>query len=253
MKKNFYPFALVAFIVIVFTSCQKESADKLTTHSLKVKTYTEDVTSSYWGNSVTTYNLSYDSGDRLVNLADAANPGNKFVFAYPSSSKYSMDIFNNNVKDLHVDYLLNSQSLIDSSFQYNNTGDTLTEKYIYNAARQLTTLHQYDYSVITGANLWKTTSYTYDGGGNMIKSEDSDQTSTYEYYTDKVYLMPQLMPMLAASQKASLLKKVTLSVNGNVLGSTSNTYTFDSKDRISTIRYDYSDGTMATRTFTYFD
>ena len=65
--------------------------------------------------------------------------------------------------------------------------------------------------------------------------------------------MPQLVPTLAPVQKVNLLKKTTLTVNGNVLGSTTNTYTFDSKDRISTMRYDYSDGSVVTRTFTYFD
>ena len=253
MKRNLFSFALVALTVIVLSSCQKESSDNPATNSLKIKTYTEEVTSGTFGNSTTTFNLAYDSEDRLVSLVDAANAGNKFVFAYPSSSKYTMDIFNNSVHDIHIDYLINSQSLIDSSFQYNNTGDTLTEKYVYNASRKLAKLHQYDYSVITGASLWNTVSYTYDGAGNMVKSEDNQQSITHEYYTDKVNLMPQLVPTLAPVQKVNLLKKTTLTVNGNVLGSTTNTYTFDSKDRISTMRYDYSDGSVVTRTFTYFD
>jgi len=164
-----------------------------------------------------------------------------------------MDIFNNNVKDVHVSYFLNSQSLIDSSFQYNNYGDNMTEKYIYNSARQLTRLYQYDYTINNGSVLYNTISYTYDGAGNMVKSEDNQQSSTYEYYTDKVNIMPQLVPTLAPAQKVSLLKKATLIISGNVFGSTTNTYTFDSKDRISTMRYEYSDGSVVTRTFTYFD
>lgn len=247
-------FAAVATVMVALSSCQKEPSDiSLPAASLKIKTYTEDVRSGVFGNSITTYNLSYDGNDRLTSMVDASNPGNKFVYAYPSSSKYTFDLFVDNIFELHVDYFLNSQSLIDSSFQYNNTNDTSTEKYIYNPARQLTKLYEYDY-YSTGADLWNTTTYTYDGAGNLAKSENTfDYVYTYEYYTDKVYLMPRLIPVTVPNQKANLIKKLTLTESGTVQGSVTYTYTFDSKDRISTIRHDTSDGDVVIKTFTYFD
>ena len=150
-------FAAVAAVMVAVSSCQKETDynDPLPTESLKIKTYTEDVRSSIFGNSVTTYNLTYDGNDRVTNMTDASNPGNKFVWAYPSSSKFTLDLFNDNIFELHVDYFLNSHSLIDSSFQYNNTSDTSTEKYIYNPAHQLTKLYEYDYYG-NGPELWNT-------------------------------------------------------------------------------------------------
>ncbi|MFC0773480.1 hypothetical protein [Terrimonas alba] len=246
-------FAAVA-VLIALSSCQKEPSNTpLPAASLKVKTYTEDVRSGMWGNSVTTYNLSYDGNNRLTGMTDAANPGNKFVYAYPSSSKYTLDLFVDNTLELHADYLLNSKSLVDSTFQYNNTGDTMTEKYIYNPAGQLTKLYEYDY-YNTSSDLWNTTTYTYDGAGNLVKSQDTDDyVNTFEYYTDKLYLAPQLVPVTVPNQKANLLKKVTLAESGTVMGSATSTYTFDSKDRISTVRTEYSDGDVVIKTFTYFD
>jgi YD repeat-containing protein len=247
---------LLAFVavIIVFASCQKEPANSpLPDASLKVKTYTVDVRSAVLGNSVTTYNLSYDGNNRLVSMIEATNPGNKFVYAYPSSAKYTMDLFIDNALEIHADYLLNGQSLIDSSVQYNSSADTITEKYVYNSAKQLTKLYEYDYWDNT-SYLWNTTTYTYDGAGNLIKSQDTDDyVYTYEYYTDKVYLSPQLIPVTVAQQKANLLKKVTLAESGTVTGSATSTYTFDNKDRISTARTDYSDGDVVIKTFTYFD
>lgn len=252
MKNNFLFTAVI--VLVLLSSCQKEASNTpLPAASLKIKTYTEDVRSAILGNSVTTYNFNYDGNDRMTSMADASNPGNKFVFAYPSSSKYTMDLFIDNIFELHVDYLLNSQLLIDSSFQYNNTEDTSSEKYVYNPAHQLVKLYEYEY-YSTGPDLWNTTTYTYDGAGNLVKSEDTDgYVYTYEYYTDKLVLMPQLIPVMVANQKVNLIKKLTLTESGTVTGSANYTYTFDSKDRISTIRHDYSDNDVVIKTFTYFD
>ena len=247
--------ASVVTIIVALSSCQKEtdSNNPLPTQSLKIKTYTEDVRSGVFGNSVTTYNLSYDGNNRITSLVDASNAGNKFVYKYPSSSKYTLDIFANNSFELHVDYLLNSQSLIDSSIQYDNASDTTTEKYVYNSANQLTKLYEYDYYG-SGPELWNITTYTYDGAGNLVKTEDiDDYVYTYEYYTDKLYMMPQLVPATVPNIKLNLLKKVTLTESGSVLGSATSTYTFDNKDRISTERIEYSDGDVVIKTYTYFD
>lgn len=247
-------FAAAAAVMVALFSCQKEPTDTpLPAASLKVKTYTEDIRSGILGNSVTTYNLSYDGNDRLTGMVDASNPGNKFLYAYPSSSKFTFGLFVDNIFELHVDYFLNSHLLIDSSFQYNNTDDTSTEKYIYNPANQLTKRYEYDY-YSTGADLRNTITYTYDGAGNLAKSEDTyDNVYTYEYYADKLYLMPGLIPISVPQQKANLIKKLTLTESGIEQGSVTYTYTFDSKDRISTIRHDASDGDVAIKTFTYFD
>ncbi len=245
-----------AVIAVALSSCQKEAGNtpQLPTESIKVRTYTEDIRSAYYGNSVTTYNLSYDASDRLTGMADNANPGNKFVFAYPTASKYTFDLFMDNAFELHVDYLLDGQSRVDSSFQFVNTGDTMTEKYSYDAAGRVSMLRQYDYSTISGISLEITSHYTYDGAGNLVKAEDSEgYVDTFEYYADKVYLTPQIIPALVPGEKASLVKKMTLAEDGTLLGTIDYTYTFDSKDRISTTRQETSDGDVVVKMYTYFD
>jgi len=246
--------AFLATVMVALSSCQKETGSNtpLPTQSIKIKTYTEDVRSSIWGTSVTTYNLSYDGNDRLESGVQASNPGNKIVYGYPTSSKYTVDIFNNNILEIHGDYFLNSRSLIDSAFQYNSTADSSTEKYIYNSTNQLIKWYEYDYSKVTGSSLWNVTTYSYDGAGNMIKAQDGQTTYTYEYYADKLYVTPQTIPVFVPMEKANLLKKVTIS-DGIDVGTADYTYTFDSKDRISTERSDYSNGDVVIKTYTYFD
>ena len=165
-----------------------------------------------------------------------------------------MELISDNAFDLHVDYFLNSQSLIDSTFQYNNTNDTSTEKYVYNPARQLTRLYEYDYTTVAGSSLWNRTDYTYDGSGNLIKEEDIDNwVTTYEYYTDKRYVMPQVLPFQASNDKISLVKKAVLTIPGVTPIIVNFTYTFDSKDRISTAKEEGSNGYTIIKTYTYFD
>ncbi|MGK2863477.1 MAG: hypothetical protein ACSLE0_16215 [Chitinophagaceae bacterium] len=254
MKKNFL-FPAVIALAILFSACQKEAGNNpLPSQQLKLKTYTEDVRSASLGNSVTTYNLNYDGNDRITSMVDASKPGNKFVYSYPSSSKYSMDLFINNIFELHADYFLNSFSMPDSSLQYNNTDDTSTEKYIYNPARQLTKLYEYEYSSFTGSSLDNITTYTYDGAGNLGKSEDTyGDAYIYEYYTDKVILLPQVTPYSGSNQKANLTKKLTFTQGGTAQGSVNYAYTFDSKDRIGTVKQEYSNGDVVIQTYTYFD
>ena len=251
MKKSI-PQLAVILCIILFTSCQKDVDGDPITVTDKVKTYTEDITSGSIGNSVTTYNLSYDASDRIISIISASAPGNKFLFAYNSASTYAMDIYSSNIRVIHEDVSLNSNSYPDSTFQYNNTGDTTTEKNVYNGNNQLIKLYEYDYSKITGSDLWNVTNYTYDANGNLLKAEDTDTNiDTYEYYPDLVYISPLIEPY-SHPKKHNLVKKHTLTSNGYIVGSATYTYTFDSNNRISTEKAVTSDGSIILKTYTYF-
>src|SRR4051812_2157369 len=163
MKQHLTSLAIILSIVII-SSCQKEAGGDLPAPTNKVKTYTEDVTSSILGNSVTTFNLSYDGSNRITSFVSATDPGSKLIYTYPSENSLTSELYNSGELQIHQDcYLINNR--IDSTYQYNNTGDTTTQKYIYNSAGDWTKTYEYDYSKNSGSDLFNTVTYTYDGKG----------------------------------------------------------------------------------------
>ena len=257
MKQNIFLSATL-ILGLFATSCQKEKSNEQgsqpTTNSSRVKTYTEAITSSF-GNSTTTYNLSYDNSGRISSMVSASAPGDKFVFSYPSNTSYTMEIFANGLLTIHENFFLNADSFVDSSFQYNDTQDTTTEKYSYNANKQLVQIKEYEYTKATGGILYNTTKYFYDADGNLARTEDTeDNVHLYEYYSNLVYTQPlNIAPMsIATAKKANLVKKHTLMSGGFTEMTAEFTYTFDNKDRISTEKATLSDGSVVTKTYTYF-
>lgn len=256
MKKNLVHLVAFVFIILI-SSCKKNSNADQTTNTNKVKTYTEDVTSPSSGHNVITFNISYDASDRIVSAISTTSSGDKFLFNYTSNSKYSQDLYVSGTLSIHEDFFMNSNSLPDSTFQYNDTNDTTTEKYFYNSGNQLTSMNEYIYSTITGTQLDNTTNYTYDTNGNLVGTTDTNnQIETYDYYSDLVNVMPSVIPgsnpTLNSKKKMNLVKTHTVTSNGSLVGSTISTYTFDSNNRISTIKQTADDGTIAVQTFTYF-
>lgn len=251
MKKH---LTLIAFLasVILFSSCGKDKSADPANSLYKVKTYTEAINSPVEGNSSVTFNLDYDAQNKVTSITSASSPDNKFVITYPSKSNFSMDIYNSGLIFLHEDFFLNSRSLVDSTMQYDLSGNTTTEKYLYNTSYQLMELNEYDYYAST-AILFNTTDFTYDSEGNLVKSTDSDNTvETFTYYPDLVNVIPVIIPGKGNANKMSLVKAHTVTSNGSLVGSSLTTYTFDNSNRISTIIETANDGTVVTKTFTYF-
>ncbi|HUZ61410.1 MAG TPA: hypothetical protein VMU83_21725 [Hanamia sp.] len=248
---------LVALSSLLFFSCQKSSNTDQTTNSNKVKTYTESITSPGTPEISDSYNITYDANNRITGVVPTNSSDVKFIFTYSSNSKFSLDLYNAGALSIHEDIFLNSNSLFDSTFQYNDTNDTTTEKYFYNSNNQLVTLKEYDYSKDYGSEISNVTSYSYDSNGNVVETTDTnDQIETFDYYPDLVYAMPFTNPSLNqalnSTKKTSLLKTHTVTSSGYPVGSAISTYTFDSNNRISTITQTTDDGTVVIQTFTYF-
>jgi hypothetical protein len=246
---RFTKILFTIFIALGFASCQKEiSTDNGNTPtSSKIKTYTEDVTSGS-GHSVITFNLAYDSNDRLISMVSAASSGDRFEFQY-SNGSFTSDLYNSNALSIHEVFFINRNSLLDSTFQYNDTNDSSTEKYLYNSAMQLTTLKEYDYSLVTGPLLFNTENYVYDSNGNVIKMTDNSSVTTYDYYTNLVnnlVLLPDYLPV-----NKNLVKTTTSNLGGTTT-TLNHTYTFDSNNRISTERIIVDSGEIAIKTYTYY-
>jgi YD repeat-containing protein len=244
---------LISLTTIAFlSSCQKEiTADITTTPTTtsRIKTYTEDVSIS-GAHNVVTFNLTYDANGRIATMISASNPGDKFLYQYNSNTSYTMDLYNSNVLSIHENFFINGFSLIDSTLQYNDTKDTMTEKYIYNAAKQLTQLRQYDYTTATGAVLWETYFYTYDANGNITKETDSYSVTSYDYYTNLVNNFS--MGFVYMSTTKNLVKTTTYTSGGST-DVFDHTYTFDSQNRLTSEKITESGGTdSVTRTYTYY-
>ena len=234
-------------MVLLLAACQKDKEPDANSNVLKIKNYSEKVVSSDGDSIVANYNLSYDANNRITALSQVEVPGNKFLFIYESDSKYSMEIYLKGALSIHEDFFLNSRHSIDSTYQYNDEEDTTSEKYLYNANNQLTTVKEFYNSVVDNV-----TTYTYDNNGNVVKTTDTDnQVETFDYYPDLVFAMPFTNP-LQSTTPAHLIKNHKITSNGSVVANILSTYTFDSKNRISTITQTLDDGSFATQTFTYF-
>lgn len=242
-------FLSAALFLILASSCKKDPSTDPLDHGDKLKSYSETLISSYENTSVT-FNVTYDNQDRITMLASASGAsGNndKIAFSF-SNNNYAMDMYSGGTLLIHEDFYLKND-LIDSTFQYNDTQDTTTEKYFYNAAKQLTKMLEYEWD--NGPELDVTTLYNYDANGNVIKSTDSYHViTTYEYYEDKVNNVPVLFPN-QLTKSVSLMKKQTVNYGGGDIETIDYTYTFDSKSRIATVTQVASDGSTLVQTFTY--
>lgn len=245
--------ALVAVTVALLSasSCQKEqSASGTNTNSsttVKVKTYTEDVTTASQ-HSVITYLLSYDVNNRIISMVSAASAGDKFVYTYTSGTSYAMDIYNSNAVSIHAVYFVNSFSLVDSTFQYNDTHDSSTEKYLYNSSKQLIQLRSYDYSTAAGAVLTNTHDYTYDSNGNVIKDAEANAVTTYDFYPN---LLNTSMFGPAYFYQNRNLPKTTTYTSGGSIQTFDHTYTFDNSNRLTSEKIAAANGEIAIKTYTY--
>jgi len=226
--KNTLLLPAITGIFFLF-SCKKDNNTPDNQNHSYPKTYTEDVRSSVLGNSVTTYNLTYDANNRLIStISIPAPPTLKFVYTYAANNSFTLDLYNYGVLNIHEIFWLNASSLVDSTFQYNDTNDSSTEKYIYNSSKQLIQLKNYDYDV-SGSALNSTTNYTFDNSGNVTK-EDNDlgSTITYVYYTDLLNTLS--LGKTFIPQTVNLIKSATTVSGGNSETAT-HFYTFDSSNR----------------------
>ena len=238
---------LAIITTILFTACQKEkSNDPNNPAASKVKTYTEDVTEG-GTHSVITFDVAYDASNRPVSIISESSPGDKFLLQYGSGS-FTLDLYNSSVLSIHEVSFLNSNSFLDSTFQYNDTNDSSTEKYIYNSAKQLITRNEYDYSKANGAQLFNTTHYTYDSNGNLLSETDDFSVTTYEYTTfvNNLIFVPTFLPV-----PKNLVKTTTINSGGST-SVLNHTYAFDASNRLTMEKVTDDSGNIFIKSYTYY-
>lgn len=240
MKRTRY-LIIVALIALAGTSCQKDDSNEPLPASNRIKTYTESITSSFLGNFSVTYNLSYDNQNRLISLVNASNSGDRFSFAY-NTGGFDMDIFGDDHLVIHQD-VYTSGNLMDSTFQYNDEGDTTTEKYTYNPSKQLIQLKRYMYS--NGqSELDEMVNYTYDSNNNLVEETSNYSHTTYEYAADAPNTI-DLFPIYTG-YASKLPSKISSS-----LGVEIHTYSLDDKNRLTSDKAVFESGDVVLKTFTY--
>jgi len=114
--KKFVSILIVIVTVILFSSCSKDQNPQPANNANKIKSYTETVNSTSLGNSTTTFNLNYDNSNRIISILSTLSTGDKFLFTYPSSNTFSMDLYISGSLSVHEDYFLNKNSLFDSTY-----------------------------------------------------------------------------------------------------------------------------------------
>lgn len=241
---------LPCLFIFVITSCQKQIDNPDPNPTVppaidRVKTYTEDYTASS-GHYVNTYNLSYDANGRITSLVSSTSPGDKFVYTY-STGSFTLDLYNSNLLSIHELLFLNGNAFIDSTIADNGPGDSTSEKYQYNAAKQLIKLTLY--SILGGVRTVEDVSnYSYDNSGNLIRDVSQYSVTTYDYYPNLMNPVLFLHPFLPGPK---LLIKTTTNTNGGTVVVLNHSYTFDSNNRLSTEKVVADNGEILIRTYTY--
>jgi len=234
-------------LVISIISCKKGNETPASTAALP-KTYTEDVRSSVITTKVT-YNLTYDSKNRLISLAATPEPSViKFVYQYPDDKTITMDLYNYSQLSIHEKFWLNGFSLVDSTFQYNDTQDTSTEKYFYDPNHLVKTVNNYDYSGGV-SSLSNQTQYTYDNNGNALTQSDNTGTTSFTYYADLPYNLSMGLGFVAGPKY--FIKTTTSDASGSLITAT-HYYKFDSSNRlIQDSSYVSGVDAIAIKSYTY--
>jgi hypothetical protein len=229
-----------------FTACKKDDGSSSSPSQSLLKSYTETQFAGTPISVSTTYNLAYDENNRLLGLTDSKDPGNKFVFSYVQGG-FDFDIYGAGTPVIHRKVFMNG-ALTDSSFQYNNEGDTTSEKYVYWAGNLLKYLMTYKVTS-SGSQLDNVTEYTYGANDELIREQDYYSTTLYDYYTTEINNF-DLYPVYVNRSK-QLPGKVTYRDGVEVI-SWKHKYNFDAQHRLITDSIDVSNSSyIVVKKFTY--
>jgi hypothetical protein len=234
--------SVTVLFAIALSSCKKDDSVQEPPTGDKIKTYTESINSSVIGVSTATFNLNYDQQGRLVSMINAEDAGNRFAFTYVENG-FDMDIYTNNALIIHEDVFLNGDRM-DSTFQYNDEGDTTTEKYVYNPSNLLVKLNRYIYSDGI-SELDETVNYTYDANNNLLTEISNYSHIEYEYNGNTPAIIKLLPLFYSSSQK---MPSRVIDQSGYTAD---HTYSVDGKGRVVSDVAILSTGDTITKTYTY--
>lgn len=238
---------VIALLIVINVSCKKDSAGNA---SRKVKTYTEDVTAVGIGHVVETFNINYDDQDRITSLVSTTKPGHRLEYTYIKDGKFTFEKIEDNKVTLHSTYFINNNlSLIDSFYQYNNSDDTVSMKFLYDGENRIVMQKEYIHDYTIPNPVWvNTIKYQYDLNGTLTKLTDFYSETTYRYDEEHENTV-QLEPFYFPVQKK--LPSHTYSTRFSRLNTIEHTYEFDGDKRLISEKAVSSDGRVTVKTYTY--
>ena len=244
---------LVSIIPLLFIySCSKEKSYSPSSSTSKLKMYVEDARNTPL-NTIDTLYLGYDASNRITTLTSTQT---KEVYTYVSSAQFMLDLYLSGTLSIHEVFSVNSNSLVDSTWQDDQVGDTSTEAYLYNG-KQLSRKTTYNYTNANGSQIYMQEDFTYDGNGNLVKDIQSDgngnvsmvTTYTYTSYSFVNLLSPIYLPIQSKNLPASLTQT---DGSGGSLGSISFSYVFDSNNRVIKETDLSNNGETVVKTYLYY-
>ena len=247
MKKTTI-FSYIFLLIIAATSCKKDSGSG--NASNKIKSYTEDIT-AIGGHVAETFNVNYDEQGRVTIIESTTKPGHRMVYQYSAENSFTYDKFEDNKITYHSINFINSQSLLDSTWWYNNMNDTSASKYIYNADKKLTKQKQYiiKFQYLPYPVLYNTVSYQYDLKGTLVKETDQGYYETSYAYDKELKNTVQLAPSYFPSNEE--LPSHTYTTRLGTTFETKHSYTFDGNNRVISERQERNDGRITVMSYTY--
>lgn len=257
MKQKFI-FLILITSTVLFLSCSKEKTAPETpeenpeeipdVNAGRLKSYTRNIKNS-GGNTLSTYNLSYDDKNRISTITVPEDPRFKIVFKYHTADLYSREEQRDGVITEKRDFYLKN-SRLDSVTAFIKIKDTTSGKYQYNDKNQLSRVDYYSHYM--GPQHFLTELYNYDASGKLINYAGGANNFTFEYHADLVYDLPVTEPVFPSPKKSNLLKRKTIIRDGTIISSDVQfAYTFDSKNRILTKIETALNGEITTYTYSY--
>jgi hypothetical protein len=240
----------VSAAICLLTSCKKNNDSGNNGNFVHPQIYVEEVKVGP-SDQIDSFALSYDGNGRLVSLVGT---NEKVTYTYAANGNFTLDLFQNGVQTLHENAYINAALLLDSTFQYNDTQDTTTEKYHYNGS-YLTTTMTYDYS---GGHpvLDSRDTYTYDNNGNVIKDVNDDgsgninMTTVYSYTDTPMQFSVNVSAVPVYSKFLPAALTVT-DGSGAMSLQVAYTYEFDNSKRLTKQTATASNGEIAIKTYIY--
>jgi len=247
-----YPIRLAAVVLVcLIISCKKSGNSNSSAGQNRIKTYVEAVHGTAF-DQTDTFNLGYDADGRLTSMTST---NLKFSYAYNGTSSFSLDLYENGHLSIHELALIKGGTVVDSTWQYNDSHDTTTEKYVFNG-NVLTSKITFDYS--GGLPFVQTQdNYSYDNNGNLVKDVQGDGTgainsvTTYTY-TNKAFQLA-ITPTYFPAQAKYLPATMTITDgSGNPTATVTYSYVFDSAGRVKQETDAANNGSSVIKSYIYY-